>query len=135
MFLCLTFIYVLVTQVFCSHGSYYLLLIFFVAQHYGLRYRYQCFDILPVWIASIKDWHDAPFLLSKSLNLGWLAIQLTVISFLSHISLRADNSICNCQLSVRLVVFTVSWSNWLSLKAEMLIWHDLVVKVFSSHIF
>ena len=81
-----------------------------------LYYPLQCHDILSVWIISIKDWHDAPFLVSELLSC-WLAIQLAIISFLSYI-------------------FLICWfyriMEWLIVsKAWILIWHDLVVKIFS----
>ena len=100
----------------------------------GMSIAAQCLDILPVSITSIKHW-DAHFLVRESLSWCWLAIQLTVISFLAYISLRADNFTCRRRLSVGFVVFTASWSDRLSVKAWMLIWHDLVIKMFSFNRF
>ena len=87
--------------------------IFFVAQLCELVILW-CSMFFPVWITSVKDWHETLFLVSGLLNWRWLVIQL-IISFLPCISLRAHVSTCRCWSSIRFAGFTVSWSDWLCL--------------------
>ena len=65
--------------------------IFFVAQLCELVILW-CSMFFPVWITSVKDWHETPFLVSGLLNWCWLVIQLfhsCLASLLEHMFLLA----------------------------------------------
>ena len=95
----------------------------------------QYLNVFPVWITSSNDWHETPILdwwiTYLMLVFDPVNCYFILVLFHSYFTLRADTSTCRCRSSIKFVVFTTAWSDWLSVKAWISGWYGLVVYIFS----